>query len=57
MEHSRYPEPWQRDVIEVIRQEMLYFVPQMQTKICNEGWACAAGDSLFLPKRASGPFR
>jgi stage V sporulation protein R len=39
MEHSRYLEPWQRDVIGIVRQEMLYFVPQMQTKIANEGWA------------------
>ena len=39
MEHSRYLEPWQRDVMGIIREEMLYFVPQMQTKICNEGWA------------------
>ena len=30
---------WQRDVIEIVRNEMLYFVPQMQTKIMNEGWA------------------
>jgi stage V sporulation protein R len=48
MEHSRHLEPWQRDVIGIVRQEMLYFVPQMQTKICNEGWACATGDSLLL---------
>ncbi|MDQ5822661.1 MAG: SpoVR family protein [Chloroflexota bacterium] len=39
MEHSRYLEPWQRDVMSIVRQEMLYFVPQMQTKVCNEGWA------------------
>ena len=39
MENSRHLEPWQRDVIGIVRQEMLYFVPQMQTKICNEGWA------------------
>jgi len=32
-------EEWQRDVIEIVRNEMLYFVPQMQTKIMNEGWA------------------
>ena len=30
---------WQRDIIEIIRGEMLYFFPQMQTKIINEGWA------------------
>lgn len=39
MEHSRHLEPWQRDVIGIVRAEMLYFVPQMQTKIINEGWA------------------
>jgi stage V sporulation protein R len=32
-------EDWQRDVIQIVRSEMLYFVPQMQTKIMNEGWA------------------
>ncbi|MEO8288933.1 MAG: SpoVR family protein [Chloroflexota bacterium] len=39
MEHSRHLEPWQRDVMGVVREEMLYFVPQMQTKVANEGWA------------------
>lgn len=39
MEHSRSLEPWQRDVIGIVRQEMLYFVPQIQTKTINEGWA------------------
>src|SRR4051812_5987818 len=27
-------EPWQRDVVSMMREEMLYFVPQMQTKTC-----------------------
>ena len=36
---SRYLEDWQRDVIHMVRAEQLYFVPQMQTKIMNEGWA------------------
>ncbi len=30
---------WQRDVINMIREEMIYFIPQMRTKIMNEGWA------------------
>ncbi|MCP3761574.1 SpoVR family protein [Domibacillus sp. A3M-37] len=30
---------WQREIIMIIRQEMLYFWPQMETKIMNEGWA------------------
>jgi len=38
-EHAPALEDWQRDVVQIIRQEMLYFLPQMQTKICNEGWA------------------
>jgi stage V sporulation protein R len=32
-------ERWERDVLEVIRDEAYYFVPQRQTKIMNEGWA------------------
>lgn len=39
MEHSRDLKDWQRDIISVIRQEMLYFWPQMETKVMNEGWA------------------
>jgi stage V sporulation protein R len=32
-------EDWQRDILNVVRNEMRYFLPQMQTKIMNEGWA------------------
>ena len=39
MRHAPHLQPWQRDLIEIVRTEMLYFVPQMQTKILNEGWA------------------
>ncbi len=39
MLHAPHLEPWQRDIIEIVRTEMLYFIPQMQTKIMNEGWA------------------
>nr|WP_151039216.1 SpoVR family protein [Bacillus safensis] len=37
--HSRELEPWQRDVLTMLREEMLYFWPQLETKIINEGWA------------------
>jgi stage V sporulation protein R len=47
MRHSRHLEPWQRDVVRVVREEMLYFVPQMQTKICNEGWASLAHSRIL----------
>src|SRR5439155_10732916 len=39
MRHAPHLQPWQRDIIEIVRSEMLYFVPQMQTKVMNEGWA------------------
>ncbi|HLG50263.1 MAG TPA: SpoVR family protein [Chloroflexota bacterium] len=38
-EHAPDLADWQRDIIQIVRSEMLYFVPQMQTKIMNEGWA------------------
>jgi stage V sporulation protein R len=37
--HAPHLQPWQRDIIEIVRTEQLYFVPQMQTKVLNEGWA------------------
>src|SRR6185436_4679881 len=39
LQNSPSLQPWQRDVMSMIHDEMLYFVPQMQTKIMNEGWA------------------
>ena len=38
-EYAADLEDWQRDVIAIVRDEQLYFLPQMQTKIMNEGWA------------------
>lgn len=38
-EHSTVLEDWQRDIMTVLRDEMLYFWPQIETKIMNEGWA------------------
>jgi stage V sporulation protein R len=39
MKNSPLLEDWQRDVMAMLHEEMEYFVPQMQTKIMNEGWA------------------
>lgn len=30
---------WERDILEIVREETRYFIPQMETKIMNEGWA------------------
>ncbi|MDK8182253.1 SpoVR family protein [Paenibacillus sp. UMB4589-SE434] len=38
-EFSPVLEDWQRDIMSMLRDEMLYFWPQMETKIMNEGWA------------------
>lgn len=32
-------EDWKRDILSMIREESLYFYPQIETKIINEGWA------------------
>jgi len=32
-------EPWQHEVLSIIRDEAYYFAPQWMTKIMNEGWA------------------
>ncbi|MBT2600257.1 MULTISPECIES: SpoVR family protein [Oceanobacillus] len=37
--YSRELEGWQRDILTMMREEMLYFWPQLETKIMNEGWA------------------
>ncbi|MCR8921580.1 SpoVR family protein [Dasania sp. GY-MA-18] len=33
-------EPWQREVIRIVRKIAQYFYPQRQTQVMNEGWAC-----------------
>ncbi|RKP54031.1 SpoVR family protein [Cohnella endophytica] len=38
-EFSPHLEDWQRDIMSILREEMLYFWPQIETKIMNEGWA------------------
>ncbi|WP_042165133.1 SpoVR family protein [Paenibacillus gorillae] len=38
-EYSPQMTDWQRDILSMLRDEMLYFWPQIETKIMNEGWA------------------
>lgn len=30
---------WEKNILEIVREETLYFIPQIETKIMNEGWA------------------
>ncbi len=39
MRYARLAE-WEKDIINIVRSEAQYFIPQMETKIINEGWAC-----------------
>jgi len=32
-------EPWQREIVRIVRKIAQYFYPQKQTKVMNEGWA------------------
>jgi stage V sporulation protein R len=50
VEHAPLTE-WQKDVLRIIRDEAYYFLPQMQTKIMNEGWA-SYWHSDIMTKRA-----
>jgi len=39
LNNSHVLKDWQRDVLAMVREEMFYFWPQIETKIMNEGWA------------------
>ncbi len=38
-DHSTYLADWQKDVLTIVDGQARYFLPQIQTKIMNEGWA------------------
>lgn len=37
--HYARLQDWERDILGMVREEGLYFLPQIETKIMNEGWA------------------
>jgi stage V sporulation protein R len=39
LEFGNHLESWKKDLINIVRDESLYFIPQIKTKILNEGWA------------------
>jgi len=38
-DHNPFFAEWERDVLTIVHEEARYFVPQIETKIMNEGWA------------------
>jgi stage V sporulation protein R len=37
--HAPLLEPWQRELVRIVRKLAQYFYPQRQTQVMNEGWA------------------
>jgi len=37
--HAPHLEPWQREIVRIVRKIAQYFYPQRQTQVMNEGWA------------------
>ena len=38
-DHNPYLPEWKKDVLRIVEKQAKYFIPQMETKIMNEGWA------------------
>jgi stage V sporulation protein R len=38
-DHNRYLAEWERDILTIVHERAQYFIPQIETKIMNEGWA------------------
>ena len=38
-EYNPYLSEWQKDLLHIVHAEAQYFIPQIETKIMNEGWA------------------
>jgi stage V sporulation protein R len=53
-DHNTTLASWERDVLTIVHEEAQYFIPQIETKIMNEGWATfwhkRILDSLDLPQ-------
>ncbi len=38
-DHNPFLTAWERDLLTIVHEESQYFIPQIETKIMNEGWA------------------
>ncbi|MEO8605102.1 MAG: SpoVR family protein [bacterium] len=38
-DHNPYLAEWERDLLTIVHEQAQYFIPQIETKIMNEGWA------------------
>jgi stage V sporulation protein R len=53
-DHNPHFAGWEKDILTIVHDEAQYFIPQIETKIMNEGWATfwhkRILDSLQLPQ-------
>ena len=53
-DHNPFLHEWEKDLLTIVHEETQYFIPQIETKIMNEGWASFFHkrilDSLELPQ-------
>jgi len=60
LEFGNHIPEWKKDIINIVREESLYFIPQIRTKILNEGWASfwhyRILNDLNLPQKYHIPF-
>jgi stage V sporulation protein R len=60
IDYGNHFKDWQLDLLNIVRDESWYFIPQIQTKILNEGWACfwhyKIINELDLPQKYHIPF-
>ncbi|MGD9763056.1 MAG: SpoVR family protein [Candidatus Binatia bacterium] len=38
-DHNPYLAEWEKDLLTIVHEQAQYFIPQIETKIMNEGWA------------------
>ena len=38
-DHNHESAEWEKDILTIVHEEAQYFIPQIETKIMNEGWA------------------
>jgi len=60
IEYGSHFDDWQIDILTIVKNESQYFMPQMNTKILNEGWASFCHytlcNELDLPQEYHIPF-
>jgi stage V sporulation protein R len=53
-DHNPFLQDWEKDLLTIVHEEAQYFIPQIETKIMNEGWASfwhkRILDALELPQ-------